>query len=246
MQRSITRRASLAFVLIFVLTLTIIAFARGSAVPSTEAAADECQTFQETGKQVCGKFLTYWRTHGGLAQQGFPISDVFDEKNADPPAGDGQVHKVQYFERARFEEHLEAQPPYDVQLGLLGAEQYNAKYGQKVPGSQLLVVNGKRNETKIGTDSPKAGFTFFVVDLTLTNTTGKELSSNPLYFKVKTDKDFSYEFHISSFQLAKALKLTKLAPNESARGELSFEVPTNEVPKTFSFEDFSTKFSVNL
>ncbi len=97
------------------------------------SAADDCQTFSETGFQVCGKFLTYWKTHGGLAQQGFPISNVADEQNAPPPAGDGKVHKVQYFQRARFEEHLENQPPYDTLLGLLGGEQVKVKYGNGLP-----------------------------------------------------------------------------------------------------------------
>ncbi len=43
------------------------------------AAADDCQTFAETGKAVCGDFLAYWRDHGGVAQQGFPLSDVVSE-----------------------------------------------------------------------------------------------------------------------------------------------------------------------
>ena len=35
--------------------------------------------FRETGKRLGGKFLAYWQTHGGLLQQGFPISDEFVE-----------------------------------------------------------------------------------------------------------------------------------------------------------------------
>src|SRR5215203_2478934 len=38
-----------------------------------------CRTFPETGKTVCGKFLVYWDAHGGLAQQGFPLSNEFQE-----------------------------------------------------------------------------------------------------------------------------------------------------------------------
>jgi len=98
-----------------------------SAAPLSQAG---CKTFSETanGYVVCGRFLQYWQVNGGLAQQGLPISTVFEEKNAPPPAGDGKVHKVQYFERARFEEHLENAVPYDVLLGLLGTEQFKAKY----------------------------------------------------------------------------------------------------------------------
>jgi hypothetical protein len=97
-------------------------------VTQTAQAADNCQMFPETGFQVCGKFLQYWQSHGGLAQQGFPISNVFLETNAPPPSGDGQQHKVQYFQRARFEEHTENAYPNDILLGLLGSEQFTAKY----------------------------------------------------------------------------------------------------------------------
>jgi uncharacterized protein YkwD len=107
--------------------------------------------FPQTGISVCGRFLSYWRDNGGLAQQGLPISPVFEEKNALPPAGDGQVHKVQYFERARFEYHPENKPPYDVLLGLLGQVEFSSKYkDQKLPdlipaeGCQLFNQTGKR------------------------------------------------------------------------------------------------------
>ena len=101
-----------------------------AARPGPAQADDSCQTFAETGFKVCGRFLDYWKNNGGLTQQGLPISDVFDEQNAPPPAGDGKLHRVQYFQRARFEQHLENGPPYDVLLGLLGTEQFKTKYGQ--------------------------------------------------------------------------------------------------------------------
>jgi hypothetical protein len=218
-------------------------------------AADTCQNFPETGFQACGRFLDYWKANGGLAQQGYPISNVFEEKNADPPAGDGKVHKVQYFQRARFEEHLENQPPYDVLLGLIGAEQYNAKYKSQPSstptptapaGKSPLVVNGKRNESKIGSYTPKDGYTFLVVDFTLTNTTAKEISSNSSYLQVKTNANFSYDYHLSSFSLSKGLKLIKLQPGESTRGELSFEIPVSETPVELLYYDFDNKFTAPL
>lgn len=119
------------YAVVFILFWTLLASTSLSTATGNQSiaqAADNCQNFPETGFLVCGKFLTYWKGHGGLAQQGYPISGVFEEQNQLPPAGDGKVHKVQYFQRARFEEHLENQPPYDVLLGLLGAEQFNAKY----------------------------------------------------------------------------------------------------------------------
>jgi hypothetical protein len=94
---------------------------------STTGAA--CVTFPETGKTVCGRFLEYWQGNGGLAQQGFPLTDEFTEINPT----DNKPYLTQYFERARFEYHPENQPPYDVLLGLLGREQLLAKYGGTAP-----------------------------------------------------------------------------------------------------------------
>src|SRR2546423_1173068 len=85
-----------------------------AAQPTPTYIAGGCQTFPETGFTVCGRFLEYWKLNGGVTQQGFPISGAFEEQNQPPPAGDGKVHKVQYFQRARFEEHLENSPPFDV------------------------------------------------------------------------------------------------------------------------------------
>lgn len=226
--------------------------------PTSVSAADTCQNFPETGFQVCGRFLDYWKANGGLAQQGFPISNVFEEKNADPPAGDGKIHRVQYFQRARFEEHTENTTPYDVLLGLIGSEQYAAKYSSKPTtptptttqppaANTTLVVNSKRNETKIGSATPKAGYIFFVVDLTLTNTTKDDLSSNPLYFYVVTDASYSYDCSLeASLNLPKDLKLTYLKPGEKIRGEVAFEVPTNETPKQLQYNGFDVKFTADL
>lgn len=75
-----------------------------------------CQTFSQTGHKVCGKFLTYWQQHGGLAQQGYPLSEEFTETS---PLN-GKPYTVQYFERAVLELHPENQPPYDVLLSQLG------------------------------------------------------------------------------------------------------------------------------
>src|SRR5436305_15068871 len=69
-----------------------------------------CQTFKETGQTLCGRLLTYWQTHGGLAQQGYPISSEFREKSD----LNGEIYTVQYFERAVFEYHPENPAPNDV------------------------------------------------------------------------------------------------------------------------------------
>jgi hypothetical protein len=73
-----------------------------------------------------GVFQQYWNTHGGLAQQGFPISDEFNEKSD----LDGKTYRVQYFERAVFEYHPEQKDPkYQVLLSQLGTFRSQARYG---------------------------------------------------------------------------------------------------------------------
>lgn len=99
----------------------------------------DCRSFPETGKRVCGRFLAYWQEHGGLAQQGFPISNEFREVSE----VDGKEYTVQYFERAQFELHPENAPPHDVLLSLLGSLRYKEKYpngsqSQELPPSKML------------------------------------------------------------------------------------------------------------
>lgn len=108
----------------------------------------QSRTFPETGKTVSGRFLEYWNTHGGVAQQGYPISDEIQEKSE----SDGRTYTVQYFERAVFESHPENKAPNDVLLSLLGVFRYKEKYpdgapDQKpnnAPGSLLFSETGKR------------------------------------------------------------------------------------------------------
>jgi hypothetical protein len=95
--------------------------------PGPAAQAQEQQTsrtFPETGKTVSGRFLQYWNQNGGLAQQGYPISEEFMEKSD----LDGKTYMVQYFERVVFEYHPENEPPYDVLLSQLGTFRYREKY----------------------------------------------------------------------------------------------------------------------
>ncbi len=92
--------------------------------PPADIPGSNSRFFPQTGKTVRGIFLDYWNTHGGLAQQGYPISDMFGEVSD----LNGQVYTVQYFERAVFEYHPENAPPNDVLLSLLGYYTYKQKY----------------------------------------------------------------------------------------------------------------------
>jgi plastocyanin len=102
----------------------------------TEAQATS-RTFPETGKTDSGRFLDYWNTHGGLAQQGYPISNEMQEKSDT----DGKTYTVQYFERAVFELHPENQPPSDVLLSLLGNFEYKQKYPSGAPNQHVSTDN---------------------------------------------------------------------------------------------------------
>ncbi|HET9493924.1 MAG TPA: substrate-binding domain-containing protein [Chloroflexia bacterium] len=112
--------------------------------PANSLAQGDSRTFPETGKSVKGKFLTYWTEHGGLPQQGFPISDEMQEKSDT----DGKTYTVQYFERAVFELHPENQAPYDVLLSLLGNFYYKDKYPSGAPNQKVSTTNAtKFNQT---------------------------------------------------------------------------------------------------
>ncbi|HEY0070712.1 MAG TPA: PQQ-binding-like beta-propeller repeat protein, partial [Chloroflexia bacterium] len=127
---------------------TALASATRQAVPTVALPGSGSRTFPETGKTVRGLFLDYWDTHGGLPQQGFPISEVIGEVSD----LDGKPYTVQYFERAVFEYHPENQPPYNVLLSQLGTFQYRKKYPNGAPnqqpntspGSVLFPETGKR------------------------------------------------------------------------------------------------------
>ncbi|MEO5953931.1 MAG: hypothetical protein ABIQ44_15820, partial [Chloroflexia bacterium] len=105
------------------------------------------QTFPETGKTVSGDFLTYWKSHGGLAQQGYPISAEIQEKSQT----DGKTYTVQYFERSVFENHPENPAASKTLLSLLGNFSYAKKYPSGAPdqtpntsaGSVLFSETGK-------------------------------------------------------------------------------------------------------
>lgn len=93
--------------------------------PGQRPNQDAGHVFPETGYKIAGSFLQYWQQNGGLAQQGYPISDEFTEVNET----DGKTYTVQYFERAVFEWHPENPPPNNVLLSLLGVFRLNQQYG---------------------------------------------------------------------------------------------------------------------
>ncbi|MDQ2805608.1 MAG: DUF1080 domain-containing protein [Chloroflexota bacterium] len=97
-------------------------------------AANAPAYFTQTHHTVAGAFFDYWRTHGGVVQQGYPITEEFGEKSA----VDGKTYVVQYFERAVFELHPENAPPYNVLLSPLGADALKRRYPAAAPGDQRV------------------------------------------------------------------------------------------------------------
>jgi peptidoglycan/xylan/chitin deacetylase (PgdA/CDA1 family) len=93
-------------------------------VPIVAGSDANCDFHPETGHRLCFGFREYWRSRGGLAIFGYPISEEFNERNPDT----GRVYTVQYFERARFEWHPgEGGTASLVLLGRLGAQLVDAE-----------------------------------------------------------------------------------------------------------------------
>ncbi len=89
----------------------------GRAVASTSfvVTPSRRQCFSQTSNCLDGIFLEYWQAHGGLAINGYPITEPIRIT-----LEDGDTYIVQYCERTRLEYHPENAWPYDVLLGQFG------------------------------------------------------------------------------------------------------------------------------
>ncbi|HET9223922.1 MAG TPA: hypothetical protein VFO07_15530, partial [Roseiflexaceae bacterium] len=103
-----------------------------------------CLYFEQTKHTACGSFARAWQSNGlefdgrpgksfeeSLALFGMPLTNEMYV-----PLEDGKRHVVQYFERARFEQHPDNAPPYNVLFGLLDNE---ARAGTLLPRPQQLL-----------------------------------------------------------------------------------------------------------
>ena len=130
-------RRTTAICAVLLLMLACDGFGRADGGQRDVHAADgDCLTFKETSKSACGEFLAYWKANGGLAQQGFPISDVFSEQSET----DGKTYPVQYYERAVFELHPELPQGQRVLLSLLGVQKYKTRYNGTQPGGTPIAA----------------------------------------------------------------------------------------------------------
>lgn len=73
-----------------------------------------CRDIPDDGLPVCYAFLQFFDQFGGVAQFGYPISELVIH----------QGRMVQYFQRARFEWHPENLPGMKVSLSNLGREYF--------------------------------------------------------------------------------------------------------------------------
>jgi hypothetical protein len=109
---------------ILTLVLAATVLASGLAAKSPQTSGPTCDYRNETGHYICGEFLDFFNTRGGLEIFGYPLTEAFN----DPTHGDLYV---QYFQRARMEWHPSNPALYRVQLGLLADE-----LGHDYPGAQ--------------------------------------------------------------------------------------------------------------
>ena len=128
--KRLTKQAATA---IFLVPILLVLASTGLARADAQAGAPATSmTFPETGKTVSGKLLAFWQSHGGVAAQGFPISEQMQERSEI----DGKTYSLQYFERAVLELHPENPAPYDVLPSLLGVFRYREKYPDGAPGQK--------------------------------------------------------------------------------------------------------------
>jgi mono/diheme cytochrome c family protein len=74
--------------------------------------------FPETQHSVGEPFLSFWQQNGGLEVFGYPLTEEYLSVSPE----NGQVYRMQLFERARFELHEDRPAGEQVVLSLLGAE----------------------------------------------------------------------------------------------------------------------------
>ncbi len=104
----------MAFRLSLVLLVVSMVLATGS-VAWAQDTGGACRYFADTEHYVCGAFLEFFESRGGLEIFGYPLTAACDD------LGHTGL-RVQYFQRARLELHPDAPPAYRVQLGLLTDE----------------------------------------------------------------------------------------------------------------------------
>jgi hypothetical protein len=90
----------------------------------------------QTGHNITGLFALFWESHGDWWAFGYPLTEQFDEKQAN-----GSTLRVQYFERAIFEYHPEIAAPFQIQLRRLGAAEMARIYPNSLPAAAPVAAD---------------------------------------------------------------------------------------------------------
>lgn len=90
---------------------------KGQTLP-VEVNPSACEYFPDTGHQVCYSFRDFFNANGGIAQFGYPISDL--------EYHEGRI--VQWFQRASFVWHPELAPGSRVVLADLGQRYFDIRH----------------------------------------------------------------------------------------------------------------------
>ncbi len=120
-------RALINVILVVVLSLVSASYPAAARA----AATAEQQCFAATNLCVDEPLLSYWREHGGLAINGYPITAPFEQR-----LENGTIYTVQYFERVRLEAHpAEYGAPAQILLGQFGRLLYPTDPKMPLAGS---------------------------------------------------------------------------------------------------------------
>ncbi len=189
-------------------------------VPGEQASTDNPLKFDKTNKVVGGKFRQYWEKNGGLAQQGYPLTNEFQEVSAT----DGKTYTVQYFERAVFELHPEnAGKPSEVLLSLLGRFQYDKKYPAVPPKrGGTVVVAMSADPGALNPAITTSGNTHFVADQVYNGLVGLDEQLNPIP-ELAASWNISADGKVYTFQLQPNVKWHDGQPFTSDDVKFTFE-----------------------
>jgi hypothetical protein len=166
--------------------------------------------------------LQYWQQNGGLAQQGYPISNEFVERSE----LDGKEYRVQYFERAVFEMHPENKAPYDVLLSQLGTFRFRQKYPNGEPGQPPAptVAPAPPPGVKVAVPIPP------VEGLTAS------LYTNPEFSKCYDQNDMLWYISVDNQgKLPANVKIDKASAGMTDSTGKSYQLPREESCHTYDF-----------
>ncbi len=123
-----------------------------ASLPAPQTALGENQLYVgETGHFIGNGFLSFWRSKGGAALFGNPVSEEFQQNG----------RTVQLFERALFEYHPEARnTPAEVQLGFLGRQLAQQRGLSLSPAPQLPASSANQGVTYFTETSHSIGGAF--------------------------------------------------------------------------------------